>query len=277
MSTLYIFGDESGTMPLKDSDKPFVTATISILDHRPELVKGSNNNEKMVGILKNIEAIPSAMVVKPFPGYSKAIKLKYSKMNTMARATRLVTGANASYLDQKTLANGFKPRNMVWCQAMLTAIAYAVLNTVYNSAINTVRIILDQKTMRPSMRNFFKDMLIQQMGVGTKEYLLNFQHMNPSVIDLWKSRVRFSAESTFFSWSDENDDTKNEFGLRLADRLSRKIYQSQISSDQEIETLLNLAGYSDCVVDLSRVVTQLSQRVIENFKRMTGLPEPKKF
>lgn len=277
MATLFIFGDESGTMPLSDSDKPFITATVSFLDNPPVLIEGSDNNEKLVEIVKGLNAIPSAMLVKPYPGYGKAIKTKYSKMQIMARATRLVTGANASYLDQKTLTNGFDPRNMIWCHAMLTAIGYAVLNTAFSSTINTVRIILDQKTMRPSMRTFFKEMVVQQMGTGTDEYLSTLHHMNSSVIDLWKSRVRFSAESTFLSWSDECDEFNNEFGLRLADRLSRKIYQSQSTSDPGIETLLKDAGYTDWVVDLSRIITQFDQRVIDNFKKKTGLPEPKEF
>ena len=269
MSTLFIFGDESGTMPLKDSDKPFVTATISVLDQRPELIEGSNNNKKLVEILKHIKATPTAMVVKPYPGYSKAIKEKYNKLNTMARATRLLTGANADYLDQKTLTTGLDSRNSIWCQAMFTAIGRAILNTVNTSAICTVRIILDQKTMRPSMRAFFKDILIQQLCVGTKKYLLNFHHSDSSGNDFLKSRVCFSAESTFFSWSDENEDLEKEFGLRLADRLSRKIYQSQDSKNHEIETLLNQAGYDDCVVDFTKEVAQLSQRVVENFKEKT--------
>lgn len=274
---MLIYGDESGTMPLNDGDKPFIAATVSCLDNPPMLIEGSNNNEKLVAILKNLNATPSAMVVKPYPGYSNAIKTKYSKMQIMARATRLVTGANANYLDRKTLTNGFEPRNMIWCHAMLTSIGYAVLNTAFNSTINEVRIILDQKTMRPSMRTFFKEMVVQQMGVGTSEYLSTLLHMNSSVIGLWKSRVRFSAESTYLNWNDECAEFKNEFGLRLADRLSRKIYQSQSTGDSGIETLLKDAGHADCIVDLSRIVTRLDKRVIENFKEKTGLPEPKEF
>ena len=277
MPTLYIFGDESGTMPVNDSDKPFVAATVAIFDNSPALVKGSGGDEKMVEIFRSLNAIPSATVVKPYPGYGKAVKAKHAKMQVMARATRLMTGANAQYLDQKTLTDGFDLRNMVWCHAMLIAIGYTVLNTVFTSSINTVRIILDEKTMRPSMRVFFKEMVVQQMGVGTSQYLTTLLHMNPSEIGLWKSRVQFSAESTFINWSDDSDEIKKEFGLRLADRFSRKIYQSRTTNQPGIDTLLKDAGFDDFVVDISKVVTRLDQRAIENFKRRTGLPEPMVF
>ena len=275
MPTLYIFGDESGTMPVNDSDKPFVAATVAVIGNPPVLVEGSDNDGKMVEIFRSLNAIPSATVVKPYPGYSKAVKAKHAKMQVMARATRLVTGANAQYLDQKTLTDGFDLRNTVWCRAMLTAIGYTVLNTVFTSTINRVRIILDEKTMRPSMRLFFREMVVQQMGVGTNQFLTTLLHMNPSLIGSWKNRVQFSDESTFFNWSDDSDEFQKEFGLRLADRFSRKIYQARAMNQPGIETLLKDAGFNDFVVDISKVITSLDQRVIENFKRRTGLPEPK--
>ena len=277
MATIHIFGDESGTMPIRDNDNPFVAATVAVLDRTLTLVPGSDNDNKLVEIFKELNVIPFAAVVKPYPGYSKAVRAKHDKMQVMARATRLVTGAKAQYLDQKTLTDGFGIRNTVWCHAMLQAIAHTVLHTVFTSTINAVRIILDEKTMRPAMRLLFKEMILQRIGAGMSQFLTTLLPLKPSVVGLWKRRVQFSAETTSFNWSDDSEEFREEFGLRLADRFSRKIYQARAMNQAGIEDAFRDAGFDDFVVDISEVVTCLDQRVIENFKRKTGLPEPREF
>jgi len=277
LATIHIFGDESGTMPIRDNDNPFVAATVAVLDRTLTLVPGSDNDNKLVEIFKELNVIPFAAVVKPYPGYSKAVRAKHDKMQVMARATRLVTGAKAQYLDQKTLTDGFGIRNTVWCHAMLQAIAHTVLHTVFTSTINAVRIILDEKTMRPAMRLLFKEMILQRIGAGMSQFLTTLLPLKPSVVGLWKRRVQFSAETTSFNWSDDSEEFREEFGLRLADRFSRKIYQARAMNQAGIEDAFRDAGFDDFVVDISEVVTCLDQRVIENFKRKTGLPEPREF
>lgn len=262
-------------MPLADNDKPFVAATVAVLDKTPSLVRGSNDDNKLVEIFKELNLIPFAAVVKPYPGYGKAIKARHDKMQVMARYTRLVTGANTQYLDQKTLLDGFDSRNTVWCHAMLQAIAHTILHIVFNGTISTIQIILHEKTMRPPMRLFFKEMVIKQICEGISQYFTNFLPVNPSVIRLWKSRVQFSPETTFLNWSDDSEEFRKEFGLRLADRFSRKIYQAEVKNQAGIKTAFRVAGFDDFVVDISELVTRLSQRAIDNFKRKTGLPEPK--
>jgi hypothetical protein len=99
--------------------------------------------------------------------------------------------------------------------------------------------------------------------------------MNPSVISQWESHVRFSAKTTSINWSDESKELEEEFGLKLVDRFARKMYQAQATHEAGIETILRDAGFDDFVVDISEVVTRLDQRVVDNFKRNTGLPEPR--
>jgi len=262
-------------MPLTDNDNPFVAATVAVLDKTPSLVPGSDDDNKLVEIFKELNVIPFATVVKPYPGYGKAVNAKHDKMQVMARATRLVTGANAQYLDQKMLTDGFDLRNLVWCHAILQATVHTVLRIVFTGTIGAVHIILHKKTMRPSMRLLFKEMVIQRMGVGTNQFLTTLLPLNPSVISLWKNRVQFSPETTFLNWSDDSEEFRTQFGLRLADRFSRKIYQAEAKNRAGIKTVLRSAGFADFAVDISKLVTRLDQRIIENFKRKTGLPEPK--
>ena len=275
MTTLYIFGDESGTMPVNDNDKLFVAATVAILNNKPAYIKGSNDNNKVVDIFKDLDIMPFAAIVKPFPGYGKAVEYKYEKMNVMARATRLVTGANAKYLDKKVLEKGFDLRNMVWVHAMLQAIAHSVLNKVFTNKIDSVKIILHRKTMMPSMRVLFKEMITSQMGVGTREFIRSFYSMNQDLVSRWESNVAFSADSTSLNWSDDSVILEKQFGLKLADRLARKIYNDNISNTQHFENMLKDAGFKDFLVDITNAVSRLDPRLVDNFKKNTGLPEPK--
>lgn len=275
LATLYIFGDESGTMPIDDLDKPFVAATVSVLGDPPVLVRGSDDDQKMAEIFAKLNIVPFAAVVKPYPGYGNDLNAKYDKINVMARATRLTTGASAPYLDDRELREGFDLRNTVWAHAMVQAISNAVLSTLFTNPVEAVRVILDQKTMTPSMRQFFREVIVHRIGEGTKQFLRNFRPANSTVVLEWEDRVQFSSKTTMFSWSDESDVLEQQFGLRLADRFARKIYQAQIADRPGIVAILEAAGFEDFVNDISGLVTRLDARLVNNFKKKTGLPEPK--
>jgi hypothetical protein len=262
-------------MPVDDVDKPFVAATVAVLGDPPVLVCGSDDGRKMAEIFASLNIIPFAAIVKPYPGYGKTLKAKYDKINVMARATRLITGAGAPYLDDKALREGLDLRNTVWGHAMVQAIANAVLNTLFTNSVDAVQVILDRKTMTPPMRQFFKDMIVNRIGEGTKRFLRSFRPANPTVVSEWEDRVRFSSKTTAFSWSDESEELEKQFGLRLADRFARKIYQAQITGQPGIEVILEAAGFQGFVHDISRLVTRLDERLVDNFRNKTGLPEPK--
>jgi hypothetical protein len=91
----------------------------------------------------------------------------------------------------------------------------------------------------------------------------------------WKSRIRFTDKTISVNWSDESEHFESQFGLKLADRLSRKLYRSQMSSLAGAETMLTNAGFDDSTIDVTRIVTNMDRRIIDNFKRNTGLPEPR--
>lgn len=274
MATLYIFGDESGTMPVDDADKPFVAATVAVLDNPPVIVPGSDDDEKMVEIFTSLSIIPFAAIVTPYPGYGRALKAKYDKIQTMARATRLVTRARASYLDEKMLKEGFDLRNTIWGHAMVQSVARAVLNTVFTISVNAVEVILDRKTMTQSIRQFFKEFIVNGLGEGTRQSLRSILPLNQTVISEWEGRVRFSSKTTGFRWSDESEELEKQFGLRLADRFARKVYQGRIARKPGIEERLKAAGFESFVEDITESVTRIDPRLVEKFREITGLPEP---
>ena len=98
--------------------------------------------------------------------------------------------------------------------------------------------------------------------------------MNRDLVSRWESNVAFSADSTSLNWSDDSVELEKQFGLKLADRLARKIYNDNISNTQHFENMLKDADYKDFLVDITSAVSRLDQRLVDNFKKNTGLPEP---
>lgn len=271
MAVLNIFGDESGTMPANDADKPFVAATLTFLDKMPVPVGGSNDDEKLVSIFKDQAVIPFVAIVNPFHGYGKALKDKHDKMQVMARATRLVTGANSQYLDP----TGVNLRRLVWSHAMLQAVVHAVRSTMFITAIESLRILLDEQTMTHPMRRLFTQTL-RRMGASVTELLRSYAHLDPAKMSLYKSRIQFRADTTVIHWRDDAEEFRSEFGLKLAHRFAKKTYQQLENSGKAgIEQKLKEAGFEDFVLDITGIVTRLDQRLVDNFKRNTGLPEPR--
>jgi len=255
LAILFLFGDESGTMPLHDDDKPFVAASVTVLDKKPVKVE-----KRLFEVLQELSAVPFAAIVQPFPGFGNMIKTKFDKMDVMARAVRIVTGAP----EPKKLND----RDIVWAHAMGQAIIHAVRVSTLTTPIEELQILLDQKSMKPHERSLFKEAI--------KGYMLSTIRMIlEGVSPEWESRLRFTAGTTSIHWSDESAEFEGEFGLKLADRLSRKIYRLQTDNSTGVRSVLANAGFEDSVIDVTQVLTRLDQRVVDNFRRITGLPEPR--
>ena len=264
MAILYIFGDESGTMPLNDDDNPFVAAAVAVLDRKSWPV---NVKKNIFEVLKGLNALPSAAIVKPFPGYSKLVKTKYDKLQVMAQATRLVTGASSP--------GDFSVRNTIWSHAMIQAVGQTVLRTIFTGSIEGIQILLDEKTMRSPERSLFTGTVINHMEVGIKEILARIKPLNQDVIVEWENRVLFSAENISINWSDESEEFRSEFGLNLAHRLSQRLYGSVTGRATDVGPILRAAGFDDPMIDITGIISRLDQRIIDNFRRNTGLPEPR--
>jgi hypothetical protein len=158
---------------------------------------------------------------------------------------------------------------------MLQAIVHVVNETIFSSTINSIQILLDEKTMTKATRSLFTEVLLR-IGPGSKEYMEGLKYLDPEKVSEYIGRIKFSRESTTIHWSDESKDYQSEFGLKLADRFARKMYRQLKDGDQTgiMSKLLN-AGFNDCVIDITEIVTRpVNRRMIENWKRNTGLPEP---
>jgi len=259
-------------MPTEDNDKPFVAAIVAFFEKTPPAICGSDKDDKLVEILRESNAIPFLAIVKPFPGYGSSLKSKYDKMLVMAHAKRLLDGSTVPYIDKDRI----NLRNQVWDHTMLQGILHVVTCAMYSGSIDSVQILLDEKTMTTARRKIFTDM-ITSLGANLKVYLERLGQDGGEDMSQHVDRIEFSALSTAVHWSDDSDEFRSEFALKLADRLARKMYRQLLNTSQTgIEHSLRNAGFEDFLHDITHVVTRpLSQRAIDAWKRDTGLPEPR--
>ena len=197
-------------------------------------------------------------------------------MLLMARASRLLSGSTVPNVDK----GGLNLRNQVWDHAMLQGILHAVRCSLYGRSIDSIQIILDEKTMAKPRRELFSE-AIHRLGPRIQEYLERLRDSRPGTenqkfLSELRSRIRFSSLSTTVHWSDDTDGVRSEFPLKLVDRLARKMFRLLMDASQAgIEQALREAGFEDFLHDITHVITRpLSQRAIDAWKRDTGLPEP---
>lgn len=271
MAILKIFGDEAGTMPQEDDGDIFTTATISILGDYPIINNPNGCRELLIEKIKDLNAIPHIAYVKPKSGYGNAIKNKIDKMNTMARMTRLMTGANKQYLTQQRVPL----RNLIWSYCMKQAIVMAIVSAIVREIIDKVEIVLDQKSMAsPTERLFAKQVLLSSDQLS--RVVREVEQLYPQQAALYKSRLRFTSEKTSLCWSDEPCSHGSEGGLRLAHYLASHFRKDlSISEEPEIKKLLSKEGFN--LIDLNctdKLTAPFDSRVIEEWEKNTGLREP---
>jgi len=268
MAKLFLFCDESGTMPVRDRDGPFCAATIATTGRPPTLTKRSGHIGALAKAFSDLKCVPYVVFVRPRTGYGDMLSRKTSKMNTMARATRLMTGTNAYFPDY-----GHNMGNMVWIRCMALSLVNAVLRTGTPEAIRAVCVILDSKSMAEPSRQLFVDRvrsMAEDMSVPRAEVELG----NRSSVNL-REQIRFRREDVSVSWSDEAPSPEFKDGLFLAHRLSG-LAKAALESVKEAKLAQDLSTLpKDLFYDATPdVVRPLSRAAVQRWKNRTGLPEP---
>jgi hypothetical protein len=249
LATLHVFGDESGTMPTDDRQEPFVIATVAFLERVPSLIAGTNLDQKLVEVLTQYHGIPFAAIVKPFPGYGYRLMSRFEDLKANASEIRLAKG-----MSDQTFDSDMSIRNHVWSHAMQQAIVHTVNIAMLVASIDALRILLHEKTMTLEMRGLFASRVL---NVGERVKMFLHDRSCPEGMRWYESNIQFTKESVSLSWSDENPPLKKEFGLKLADRLSRKIYRDFSKPGEAcFRSLLVSAGFEDFMIDISDIITR---------------------
>jgi hypothetical protein len=272
MTVLRIFGDEAGTMPQDDADGVFTAATVATLNEVPTMEQPSGHVSWLIEQLKVLNATPSVAFVKPKPGYGKAFTDKLQKMDTMARVTRLITGANSKYLTK----DGLGPRNYLWVHLMGQSIKRAVVAAILRTEVTAIEITLDQKTMAASTRTLF-DANSLKIRKQLMTVLEKARRIDLEKAALYESRVKFSPNSISICFSDETRASGAEGGLRLAHYLAT-LYRKGLMKDGEsgIQTRLRENGFTSVEIDCTDLLlAPLDRRTIRKWEISTGLRKPK--
>jgi hypothetical protein len=270
MAILHIFGDEFGTMPISDNSGPFLAATVFLRASTPALSKWEGRRPWLIEQLQCLGASPQVAVVRPTKGYSKNLQAKLCKMDTMARFRRMADGANEKYLN----VNGLGWRNYIWNFCMNQAIVRAIAASVFSENVESVRVHLDQKTLTTPERNHFRKGL-SNVVPQFREILAKFpnhKHVQAALRN-WKN----CADEPHITWSDEFSSPEFETGLKLAHYLAKYAGES-LRKDPAAQVLdwLEDAGFRSAFGDVTdSLLAPLKPETVEEWKRATGLPEPR--
>lgn len=272
MGILYVLGDESGNIPLSDSDKPFVTALVASRSEvrAPELSSESNRSRSVNWIVKQIadkDLLPFIAYVKPSEGYEQAVSEKFDKMDTMARYRKLMTGTH-DYLPTK----GMRPRNLIWLIAMTQAIAEVTFTSIRANPVTEVRGVLHQRTLASQTEKMFRDGL-GDVGPQIRQSLQKYRDRAPTVIDTYLANHKLDRRSVDLKWASECD----EPALWIPHHLGRLALSALVDpSRKSVFQVLRNRGYKQSQIDLTPLITSpINDEAIDVWKRDTGLPEPK--
>lgn len=132
--------------------------------------------------------------------------------------------------------------------------------------------------MRPERRNFFQ-FIARNIGEVLKEHLSSFRTQFPDdIISSVQKKIRFFPVTASILWSDQEIPDNYKFGLKLADRFARKVFQSFNNQESNFCTMLHSAGFENVCEDITKVIARpLSRDLIEKWQMETGLPEPRDY
>lgn len=251
-------------MPVDDADGVFCVAVLTTQISAIRLEERRGHIDDIAVSLNELKCLPQVVFVKPRDGYGDLLRSKMSKMNTMARASRLVTGSH-EYLP----GSAYNSRNLIWIRCMAICVVRAVVRRAELGPISSVRVISDEKTLPQPSRRMFEDRVrcLRDDILGPNADAASEGRSDSAVL----RNIRFARDQVSITWSSPDTDD----GLYLAHRLSRLAKTTiEKSTQPDFARALGMEQedlFYDSTPDLIRAV---SKRSVESWKRRTGLPEP---
>lgn len=264
MSSLSIFCDESGVMPVDDAEGVFCVAVLTTQTSAIRLEQRSGHIKDIAAELEELECLPQVVFVKPRDGYGDLLRSKMSKINTMARASRLITGSH-EYLP----SSAHNSRNLIWIRCMAICVVRAVVRQAEMGLISSVRVILDEKALAQPSRRMFEERVccLRDDILGPNTDAASEDRSDSAVV----RNIRFARDQVSITWSSPDTDD----GLYLAHRLSglaKTAIEKSTQPDCARAFGMEQGGlFYDCTPDVIRAVPK---RLVERWRRRTGLPEP---
>ena len=271
MSTIILFGDESGTMPASKKEGPFVAAFISTQNCEIDKLKIDCHKTRLLNSIKSNNFVPIINFVYPGDDYEEIYKRRMEKFEIMARYSKLMT--NNTHL---LLTNfGIPDRNYIWIQGMGISIGHSFLKMLSNNEIEKIRIYIDQKSMVKKNREFFEHN-ISEIPQRIFNVLKKNKSIFPNYVKNIQSNLKFSQEDIEIFWNDNDKFQKYKNGFLVVHHLAK--FSKDILKKDGIEKLNEVfenEGFTNSLYDITKfLIAPLDKNAIERWKRSTGLPEP---
>ena len=277
--TVRVYGDEAGTMPVRDEDDVFIAATFAIVGDVGSTVPDKRSNAPWTAKhLSSLKAQATCALVKPSVGYGVALAKKVDGLNQMAQETKIRTGRNSQYVPQ----GGFSARNMIWGYAMEIALGTSIPMLVLHAGCvpDRVDVYLDEKTMPAELRHLFrkrgKDFGIT-VSKAIRQVASTQEGQRRELLEAFAGATAVNPEFVTVQWSDEPGFAGNQKGLALADSLASNLYKELRNSNPVpgFSQLLKEAGCRAHINDsTARVLSPPPREIIEKWEQATGCTSP---
>ena len=271
MTTLFVFGDESGTMPLHDKAPPFAAATVSFFGSEPACAPSDPDVRQLASTIAGLGGIAFSGYVKPRPGYAEALEGRQSKLDTMARSARLSHGRNRDFIPR----DGISRRNEIWSLCMQEVVGFAYALAVHRGPVDALEVFLDRKTLAAEDRNRFRFVLSGQAD-RFGDVLRRLPPVHQERARILQDRNRARPDTTSVRWSDEAGAESSAAGLRLAHHLAR--FARAMVMDPGTVDLPSVCTDEGChfdQIDLTDIaIRPVDRENVHIWENATGLREP---
>ncbi|MEK0337123.1 MAG: hypothetical protein QQN41_06780 [Nitrosopumilus sp.] len=260
-----IYGDEAGTMPLRESEGYFVVAVFASFKKLSETSFPSSNPKWPLNFLVKVKGEPQIFYINPDSAYEDIVVKKLNKLDIMARYRKLITGTH-KYVTKK----GIIARNYIWTTCIHKAIGQAILSVLHRSKITEINIVLDQKSLKPETELFFRDQikLLPDLMINV---ILKSPSLSYPIACKLRNRINFTSNNISVEF---NSDSTPPVGLRIAHYLASHAFQ-ELEETNNI-SILEEIGFKDRVLDYTTYLMKpISINAIRKWNKETGLNEPR--
>lgn len=269
LSKLFIFIDESGTMPLNKEKDIFVAAGFSTFNDYPIFKEKKGKKTWLIGQLIKHSAIPFISYIEPDDEYLIKVKQRFDQIEEMAKVTLGTTGNNKKYFP----TDGLKRRNMIYINTINNCIGQIILNSTIKDRIDEITIYLDQKTLKKTSLNLFNNQIKRELKIMNSS-IDKIHDIPESLKDFIKSRLNWNENEVRIFWSNQPESFSAEYGLELAHYLCHLFFKEykKKESPNSLYNMLIKAGYTNFLSKTNSLLTkELNGKTIQDWEKNTGL------
>lgn len=276
MVELQVYGDEAGTMPVRDSDDVFVGAAFSVADPSPlaTLKLRRSNAQTTARSLAAVGAFPSCALVRPFPGYEAALTQRLERLSILSLSAQRVRGVSG-YVPPE----GLRTPNYVWMSAMKAAILRAIEAFVIRARTRPDRVVvfLNSKTLTPLQRVLAEEGM-RELGVTFHRAILRMRALEPRTAQMYPETGVIGPTTIAIQWDDQAGFRGSPGAMFLADSLATNMARDlrRTRRKRGMRVALTGAGYDSYrVIDITRfMIAPLHAESIAQYERLTGVAVP---